>query len=58
VTITWNSEKPEYISNEGIVTQPTEEEGIVSFKVTATFTFNGISDEKTYYASVIYNPNQ
>jgi Tol biopolymer transport system component len=47
VTISWASDKPEYISSTGIVTRPSFSVGDQTVKVTATITIQFLSGNKT-----------
>jgi hypothetical protein len=52
-TITWSSDKPDYISNTGEVTRPAIGEGDEVVTLTATITLNDESDTKVFEFRVI-----
>ncbi|ACL75899.1 immunoglobulin-like domain-containing protein [Ruminiclostridium cellulolyticum] len=53
--ITWSSNNPTVISNEGKVTRPTYNTGNTNVTLTATITKGGISAERVYVFTVIRN---
>lgn len=49
--ITWKSSNEEYITNEGVVTRPTDGNKVV--KLTATLTLGGMTEEKEFEITVL-----
>lgn len=54
--ITWKSDKPQYITDAGAITRPTHEEGTQSVTMTATLTYGGSTDTKSFVLEVIALP--
>ncbi len=57
VTITWSIDKTEYIAANGVITQPTFEQGNQTVLLTATLTLNQVTRTKVFTATVIALPS-
>jgi len=57
VTITWVIDKLEYIAANGVITQPTFEDGNQTVTLTATLTLNAVTRTKVFTATVIALPS-
>lgn len=56
VTITWEIDKPEYISTSGVITQPAHEVGDQVVTITATLTLNKVTRTKIFTGKVLALP--
>ncbi|MDY0075619.1 MAG: InlB B-repeat-containing protein, partial [Acholeplasmataceae bacterium] len=57
VTISWDIDKNEYIAANGLISQPTHEEGTQTVTLTATLTKGSATREKEFTATVLALPN-
>ncbi|MDD3999796.1 MAG: hypothetical protein PHX62_02735, partial [Bacilli bacterium] len=56
VTISWQIDKPEYISASGVISQPAHEVGDQIVKITATITLNDAKETKIFSGKVLALP--
>lgn len=51
-TITWQSDKPQFVSGAGVVTKPTHTQGDQAVLLTATIAYGGLTDTKVFTVNV------